>query len=255
MQKECALLFAAMNKDLEDLRLLAQHTTAMREKLTRRASGGFKRKEDLGDPSKWELKDIGRFGTVLKTFQADLTEASSSTQRQKDTLKDIRGSMLKAMTRKEEIARFHKAKRDNDFARLLKTRTLGPEHLETQMQLRRNVRAIHTRIQQLEDHIRASKKKISEFKTGKPGFHAPSLDTINRSYKNIDIAINQQSAGISRLTERVAKLDLTAPYPSFSQSRRDPRLPDAVTPSSRPFNITPHIAITTAAALNSERSA
>jgi nucleoporin NUP159 len=36
--------------------------------------------------------------------------------------------------------RFNKAKTDTDFARMLKARTLGPEHLETQTQLRRNIR-------------------------------------------------------------------------------------------------------------------
>ena len=42
--------------------------------------------------------------------------------------------------RKEEIVRFSKANSDAEFAKMLKSRTLGPEHLETQAQLRRDVR-------------------------------------------------------------------------------------------------------------------
>jgi hypothetical protein len=44
------------------------------------------------------------------------------------------------MTRKEEIVRFERAKSDEDFAKMLKVRGLGPEHLETQSQLRRDIR-------------------------------------------------------------------------------------------------------------------
>jgi nucleoporin NUP159 len=42
--------------------------------------------------------------------------------------------------RKEEVIRFSKAKDDAEYAKILKTRSLGPEHLETQIQLRRGVR-------------------------------------------------------------------------------------------------------------------
>ncbi len=45
-----------------------------------------------------------------------------------------------AGTRREEIARFNKAKDDKEFAKMLKARTLGPEHSETQTQLRKSIR-------------------------------------------------------------------------------------------------------------------
>jgi hypothetical protein len=47
---------------------------------------------------------------------------------------------MTAGTRREEIARFNKAKDDKEFAKMLKARTLGPEHSETQTQLRKCVR-------------------------------------------------------------------------------------------------------------------
>lgn len=45
-----------------------------------------------------------------------------------------------AGTRREEMSRFKKAKNDSEFAKMLKSRTLGPEHLEMQTQLRRDIR-------------------------------------------------------------------------------------------------------------------
>ena len=45
-----------------------------------------------------------------------------------------------ARARSEEIARFNKAKTDEEFAKMLKSRTLGPEHSETQAQLRKATR-------------------------------------------------------------------------------------------------------------------
>jgi nucleoporin NUP159 len=81
------------------------------------------------------------------------------------------------------------------------------------------------------------------------------LDTINRTYRNIDIAVQQQTDDVAQLTSRISKLSVRTSGPSKPQHpARDARLPDAVV-SRRPYNVTPHIAITTAAALNAERAA
>ncbi|KAK0502059.1 hypothetical protein EDD18DRAFT_1426646 [Armillaria luteobubalina] len=79
---------------------------------------------------------------------------------------------------------------------------------------------------------------------------APSSDTVNRTYRNIDIAIQQERDVIDHLGQKLSRIDLNAPC-SFV-SKRDPRLPE---PPSRPCAIPPHAAVTTAAALNfAERS-
>lgn len=83
-----------------------------------------------------------------------------------------------------------------------------------------------------------------------PFVRAPSLDTINRTYRNIDIAIQHQMDDVANLTTRIAKLKVTSP--AHGRPSRDARLPDQ---AKRPFNVTPHVAVTTAAALNAERSA
>jgi nucleoporin NUP159 len=94
-------------------------------------------------------------------------------------------------TRKEEIVRFDKARLDVEFGKMLKARVLNPEQTELQTQLRRDIRvsvrhgehapssacaraylhilqAIQDRVTKMEDHLHTSKKKLNEFKTGKP---------------------------------------------------------------------------------------
>jgi len=43
------------------------------------------------------------------------------------------------MTWREEITHIDKAMRDKEFAKMLSTRALDPEHLESQQQLRRSI--------------------------------------------------------------------------------------------------------------------
>lgn len=84
--------------------------------------------------------------------------------------------------RKEEVDRFQKAKSNNEFVKMLKARTLGPEHVETQMRLRRSVRvseriihrqhitfrqAIQQRLRDLEAHFQESKKRLGRSKLAK----------------------------------------------------------------------------------------
>jgi nucleoporin NUP159 len=82
-------------------------------------------------------------------------------------------------------------------------------------------------------------------------FRPPSLDTVSRTYRNIDFVISKQSESIANLATRISKLDLTSAVMSQA-STRDPRLPNQ---SRRPFDITPSVPATTASALNAEQSA
>ncbi|RDB29456.1 hypothetical protein Hypma_014815 [Hypsizygus marmoreus] len=255
MQKQCAELVMIMTQELAKLQQLVEDLTKSME--VTKSRGGSRRNADLGDSSKWALEDVVQFGQVLRQYEKDLEEMEESRASQKQTIREIQSSMLKAGTRKEEISRFNKANRDKDFAKMLKARTLGPEHLEAQTQLRRNIRAMRDRIQKLEDHLKASKKKLAQANSGTPGLKAPSLDTINRTYRNIDIAVQQQAADVAKLSSRISKLNLssTALATTTSSSSRDARLPDPSPARRAPANVTPNVAITTAAALNAERSA
>ncbi|KAF8838595.1 hypothetical protein BDN67DRAFT_70954 [Paxillus ammoniavirescens] len=263
MQAECAFLLRTLNKEFEDLRLLATVATAKTVEL-KKTSGITPRKADLGDARKWVFGDIKGYGRLLVDVQTDVKELKSQRGSLRKALRELDSNMLKAGTRKEEIIRFNRAKTDTEFAKMLKVRTLGPEYTEAQSQLRRDIRvgflisegrssyhihqqAIRDRVQKLEDHLQASKKRINELKLGRPGLRAPSLDTMNRTFRNIDIAIDQQKQEVSKLRLRMAKLDITE-----GAGARDKL---AGSSSKQPMNVTPNVAATTAAALNAERSA
>lgn len=137
------------------MRKAAERATVKRLELGKPA-GGSRRKAELGDVAKWGLADAAQFGQVLLQYQQDLDSLKGLREKQTHALRSLQTNMLKGMfffqtsifistlcsagTRKEEISRFNKAKDDNEFSKMLKARTLGPEHLETQTQLRRNIR-------------------------------------------------------------------------------------------------------------------
>ncbi|KAI5892310.1 uncharacterized protein SCHCODRAFT_02502419 [Schizophyllum commune H4-8] len=255
MQKECAELVTSIERELNQLGELAAEANQQLRKLSDPVPGS-RRKEDLVDAAKWSLGDLALFGRTLLAFSKDLTELKAARDKERQLVKELRASMLKANTRKEEIARFSKAQSDPEFAKMLKTRTLGPEHLETQTNLRRNLRIVRDRVQALEDNLNALKKKLSQQKSGKVSIRPPTLDVLNRTYRNIDLAINNDRELIDSLTARMASVSFGEGRSRAAKlkdaNKRDSRLPD---PNPRPLNVTPNVAVTTAAALNAERSA
>ena len=122
--------------------------------------GGSRYRRDLSDPSKWGLNDLTQFGQVLRQYEGELDSLAAQNESKTQALQEMKSNMLKgklhftnlinsywslcylliAGTRREEIARFSRAKTDQEFAKILKARTLGPEHSETQMQLRKSIR-------------------------------------------------------------------------------------------------------------------
>lgn len=113
--------------------------------------------EDLKDRTKWSFGDLEAFSKLIKGIEKDIIAVYETNKELVPVVKEIESDLLKgrffchykcirhvdyslAETRKEEIVRFSKAKADPDFARMLKTRTLGPEAAETQSHLRKQIR-------------------------------------------------------------------------------------------------------------------
>ncbi|KAH9958575.1 hypothetical protein BC827DRAFT_1377594 [Russula dissimulans] len=226
MQVQFAELYTEAGKELANLTSLARDARERRERMIRPASS-----RSSGDVLQGLAKSIREFAA------RDIEQAKIVCDEDRATIREFEIGVLKAKTRKEEIAHFDKARSDVEFGKMLKAR------------LRRDIRSMQDRVTKLEDRLQASKKKLNEVKTGRPSVKAPSLDTINRTSRNINLAIRQQSADISTLTSRIAKLNIDDGSPSSTPSRRERDL------VRRPFDVTPHVASTTAAALNAEHAA
>ncbi|TFK27125.1 hypothetical protein FA15DRAFT_692647 [Coprinopsis marcescibilis] len=254
MQKECALLIYRIDSELAELRKHARQASAKLTELNKPAGGSWQR-EDLGDSKKWGLSDVKQFGQLMAKLSEDLDVLEDRRGQITQAVRELNSSLLKAGARREEIARFTRAQNDTEFSKMLKTRNLGPEHSEAQTHLRRTIRTVRDRISKLETHLQASKKKLAQSNSGKVSIKAPTLDVVNRTFRNIELAIAQQAGDVSDLATRVAKLNMNEkPGPAAPMTPvRDSRLPDPI--RRQPYNVTPNVAAVTAAALNAERSA
>ncbi|EJD06661.1 uncharacterized protein FOMMEDRAFT_17163 [Fomitiporia mediterranea MF3/22] len=269
MQRECQALYVSMAEEFEQMSTMSRAAITMRT-LYGRSTAAAHSREDLKERTKWLFGDLETFGRLVKGLEKDVLAVYKLKDEFIPLMREIESNLLKAETRKEEIVRFSKAKADPEFAKMLKARTLGPDASETQLHLRRQIRVINDRVEQLEAHLKSCKKKLEEHRKGKSSIKPPSLDTVNRIYRNIEVAIESQADQIETLTSRVAKLDLdvldTTLHGRFSSPRRKSTRKgvfsvsgaapeDDEKPISVRSHITPSIAASTAAALNAERSA
>ncbi|OCB85280.1 hypothetical protein A7U60_g7585 [Sanghuangporus baumii] len=268
MQRECQNLYLTMEEELEQLAKMSKAALAMKTSWGR-PTGMTHSKETLGDRTKWSFGDLEAFSKVIEDVENDVLAVYRLKDEFLPLIREAESALLKAETRKEEIIRISKAKTEPEFARILKARTLDPDASETQSQLRRQIRLINDRVEQLEVHLKSCKKRLEEHRKGKSSIKAPSLDTVTRIYRNIDVAIEAESEQIETLASRIAKLNIDdldmalhgTPSPrrrriengNRSLSHSDDQDGDRE-PTSRP-QVTPSIAASTAAALNAERSA
>jgi len=264
MQKACLGMYNIAENELKNVQAMA-HDAIKRKAAFGRPVKISRTRADLAEPSTWAVSDLHELARVMKGLEKDIAELTEMKAQRLKSIRELESSLLRATMRKEEIIRFNKASTDAEFTKLLKSRTLGPEHLETQTQLRRSIRVIRDRVQTLEEHLQAAKKRLNQYKVGKPTVRAPSLDTINRTYRNIDLAVSQQAHDIAQLTTRVSKLKIdesrrkSASPAKGKGERRMPEdsifAPDGRNKSTPPRDVTPNVAATTAAALNAERAA
>ncbi|VDC04817.1 unnamed protein product [Peniophora sp. CBMAI 1063] len=246
LQAEFLNLFLGLNKELEELGALAQDA----ERRTQEMINPPPAPPGRVVPTMDMVQSVGK---QVHGLVDDLEYLRTSFEEDQGFVRELETGLLRAKTRKEVVAKFDAAKDDEGYSRIMKSQSLNPDHSEQQTQLRRSIRTITERVAQLEGKLQADKRRLEETRLGKSRIKPPSLDTVNRTLRNIDMTIEQQSAEIAGLSARVSKLDLaTSRRPSRARSHRDRATPE---PTPRPRAVTPSIAERTAAALTAERAA
>ncbi|KAI1797485.1 hypothetical protein LXA43DRAFT_417538 [Ganoderma leucocontextum] len=139
MLTEFTHLYNTLTRELDDLKALAAQASFRTTQL-QKPSGSAKNADDLNEPTKWIMNDLTQFRHILKEAELGLVKWEKEKVMCILHLRELESEMLKGSTREEEVERFSKASKDTEFARMLKQRTLSPDHLETQAQLRRDIR-------------------------------------------------------------------------------------------------------------------
>jgi nucleoporin NUP159 len=113
------------------------------------------------DDRNWSLGDLGRLKEITKSLRPNVEALHGQAVNQKKKTADLQSQMLKgtnnldrplrsepvarpdilgmyrtAETKKEEAARFVRAKNDPAFAKMIRIRQLGPEQVEYQRKIR-----------------------------------------------------------------------------------------------------------------------
>ncbi|KDN48832.1 hypothetical protein RSAG8_02819, partial [Rhizoctonia solani AG-8 WAC10335] len=195
------------------------------------SKGGLGNLAALKQVTALAVREVGSLKGLNKDFGAQMAELQPGAE--------------KVQAKRNEIARYLKAKKDPKYARLLKSRTSSPEHIESQTKLRKSLQVVRERTRQLEDFMAAQRSRIQKQKEGRREFKVPSIDTINRTMRNIDSALAQKSDEIASLTTRVDRMKLKAPRRKASMNTAPLVFPPAENEK---------IKLASATALNMERS-
>ena len=160
------------------------------------------------DDRKWALGDLAQLGEATKLVGPKTAGAVAEAQALQRQAAELQSLLLKAETKREEAARFIRARSDPVFAKLVRVRQLGPEQVEYQKNIRLQVEGVRARIEQVEEHLVGVKDKVRQDRQGKTAFKAPSLDSVNRAVRNITSAVKDKASELDDLALRIDLLNV-----------------------------------------------
>lgn len=101
-----------------------------------------------------------------------------------------------------QAARFMKAREDPQFAKAMQIKELNPQQAADQIRLRKVVQMTEARLDELDAGIAGLKRR------SKPQQRGPALERIQRSVRNMDVAMRDRQQAIDDLSRRVSGLRL-----------------------------------------------
>ena len=177
----------------EELNELARQTKQCTDFFSRLKQPSLhKNAMDLSQLDTWVFGDLG----LLHGMSDELAQAVALSQPQRSEafkrILSIESVQLKSEVKREEVARFLRARQDSDFAKMVRVRHLGPEQMENQARLRRASHLVRERMNELGEYFDGLKKSKANEKYGRTVLRAPALDTIYRSVDHIDRLVSER---------------------------------------------------------------
>ena len=190
LAREFVKVYTLLQEELNELARQTKQCTDFFSRLKQPSS--HKNAMDLSQLDTWVFGDLG----LLHGMSDELAQAVALSQPQRSEafkrILSIESVQLKSEVKREEVARFLRARQDSDFAKMVRVRHLGPEQMENQARLRRASHLVRERMNELGEYFDGLKKSKANEKYGRTMLRAPALDTIYRSVDHIDRLVSER---------------------------------------------------------------
>ncbi|WOO77876.1 Nucleoporin [Vanrija pseudolonga] len=129
--------------------------------------------------------------------------------RQSDiTLAELQSRMLKTDMKVGQAEKFVKARKDPSFARAMQIKELSPQQAAAQLRLRKVVQMTEARLDELDAGIAGLKRRSEHNRDSRRLSQQPALERIQRTLRNVDVAVRDRDQVIDDLSRRYSDLGL-----------------------------------------------
>ena len=219
LKQEFVKIYAILEEELRTLRRQTKQSTDFFTRL-RIPSTSPKSVDDLSDADAWVFGDVQSLSSLTSEFLQAVIESEDQVAETRKHIASIESVQLKSEVKREEIARFLRARQDPDFAKMVRVRHLGPEQLENQTRLRRSSHLVRERLSELGEYFNGLQKSTLNAKQGQTTLRAPTLDTIYRSADNIGRLVSARIRELDKMGQ-----DVDAAVPRSTVRARTPHSP------------------------------
>ena len=219
LKQEFVKIYAILEEELRTLRRQTKQSTDFFTRL-RIPSTSPKSVDDLSNADAWVFGDVQSLSSLTSEFLQAVIESEDQVAETRKHIASIESVQLKSEVKREEIARFLRARQDPDFAKMVRVRHLGPEQLENQTRLRRLSHLVRERLSELGEYFNGLQKSTLNAKQGQTTLRAPTLDTIYRSADNIGRLVSARIRELDKMGQ-----DVDAAVPRSTVRARTPHSP------------------------------
>ncbi|WFD15891.1 hypothetical protein MARU1_001917 [Malassezia arunalokei] len=202
LKQEFVKIYAILEEELCTLRKQTKRSTDFFKRL-KIPSTIRKSVADLPKADSWVFGDIQSLSSLTSELLQFVTESEAQVAETRKRIASIESVQLKTEVKREEIARFLRARQDPDFAKMVRVRHLGPEQLENQARLRRSSHLVRERLSELGEYFNGLQKFALNAKQGQTTLRAPTLDTIYRSADNIGRLVSARIGELDKMGQAV----------------------------------------------------